>query len=401
MTNLPPKTSRAVTLRDVASAVGVSDFTVSCALNGKSGVSQTTRQIVLEAARSLGYTPNLHAQRLAKGLSNRHIDIVSLRLDWGMGARKARWIQSLLLEQGYAAPVHAYQTRPDAPETGEEFIATLCGQRPRAIVFDSAAMQQNEFAELERYQREGGIVVCYGYLGVNRPELFDYVLLDGQHNVRLAIEHLTGLGHQNIGFYHPAVAPTVSGSLRVFRQAMEEHSLTARPEWMFHSPDNAENWESEEVGGLMSQHFLQLRERPTAVMVVNDHAALRFIGDLFHAGVRVPGDLSVIGHDDRTLGRCAPVPLSSLTHPAEEMAQMVVSLLEERLRPHGTRNGSNAPRQVVIRGELRARASTQPPGRSTAQGRGQPKHAPRSQTSQSPTTQPRMRAKVAENATAR
>lgn len=355
--NLSTVPRKAVTLRDVAQAIGMSDFTVSCALNNKGGVAQATRRIVLEAARELGYTPNPHAQRLANGLANNHVDIVSLRLDWGMGARKARWIQSLLLERGYTAPIHAYKMQRDAPKAGRDFIAALCRQRPRAIVLDSHATQEAEFEELQRYRAEGGIVICYGYQGDQNVGEFDRVLFDGRHSTCLAIEHLIALGHQDIGFYYPGTVATGRWVSAVFQRSLEEHGLSAREEWVFSAPEEAENSEPEEIGGLMAEHFLSLSRRPTGVFIFNDYAALRFIAGVFHSGVRVPHELSVVGHDNRPLAQHAMVPLSSITHPVEEMAQMVVQLLDERL----TQNGAAPPQQVVIRGEIKARGTSTAP----------------------------------------
>ncbi|MCK4470618.1 MAG: LacI family DNA-binding transcriptional regulator, partial [Anaerolineae bacterium] len=55
-----------VTLQDIATKLGVSVATVSRALAGYSGVAPTTRQRVLQAAREMGYHPNVTARRLQK-----------------------------------------------------------------------------------------------------------------------------------------------------------------------------------------------------------------------------------------------------------------------------------------------------------------------------------------------
>ena len=58
---------RAPTINDVASAVGVGKATVSLVLNRKGNISPAMRRAVLRAAKEMGYRPNSHAQRLARG----------------------------------------------------------------------------------------------------------------------------------------------------------------------------------------------------------------------------------------------------------------------------------------------------------------------------------------------
>jgi len=102
----------------------------------------------------------------------------------------------------------------------------------------------------------------------------------------------------------------------------------------------------------MVHQFLQMAERPTGLCIVNAYVALAFMVEVMHAGVRIPQDVSIVGHDDQPIAAYCPVPLTSVSHPAREIAQAVVALLLDRLA------GSQEPPQtVVIRGELTMRGS--------------------------------------------
>ncbi|HEX8833140.1 MAG TPA: substrate-binding domain-containing protein, partial [Abditibacteriaceae bacterium] len=113
----------------------------------------------------------------------------------------------------------------------------------------------------------------------------------------------------------------------------------------------------EEAGMQHAEHFLALKEKPTGVCIINDHAASAFINSVMRAGMQVPGDVSVVGHDDIAAAKAAIVPLTTVRRPVERLSLALVETLCKRL--NGDDQGP--PRDQVIRGELIARESTAPP----------------------------------------
>jgi LacI family repressor for deo operon, udp, cdd, tsx, nupC, and nupG len=81
--------------------------------------------------------------------------------------------------------------------------------------------------------------------------------------------------------------------------------------------------------------------------------------EVMRAGVRVPHDLSVVGHDNQPIAAYCPVPLTSTTQPADRVAEAVVDVLMARLADTPSREGS--PRTVTITGELVQRESVTSP----------------------------------------
>ena len=59
-----------LTIRDIARMAGVSTTAVSFVLNNRPGVSEATRQKVMDIIHSTGFTPNVHTRRLNLGKSN-------------------------------------------------------------------------------------------------------------------------------------------------------------------------------------------------------------------------------------------------------------------------------------------------------------------------------------------
>ena len=102
----------------------------------------------------------------------------------------------------------------------------------------------------------------------------------------------------------------------------------------------------------------QLCERPAAqwpdaVFCANDLLAIGMLQALSLHGVRVPGDVALIGYDDIDFARSASVPLSSIRQPSADIGATAIELLLAAVE-----GGAVEPRHVVFGPELVARAST-------------------------------------------
>lgn len=345
--------SKPTTILDVAEALKMHKSTVSLALSGKGNVSAATRARIHQVAQEMGYEPNPLAQRLARGHQNNMVSIFSNVLDVGLATAKILQIQKELTANGLEAPLY---TCPDSVEEGVSPVAqirNLCRQRPRAIVCFTQLLHPQVFPELEAYQRSGGIVVCYDHPA---PLECDQVLFDREDNAWQAATHLLELGHRQIGLAMSAPterAVTDMGepqSLRLkgFRRALAEWDIPVREDWIFSVPTY------EKGGEELARRFLQLSDRPTALCIVNDYVALAFMVHVMAAGVRIPQDVSIVGHDNQRIATYCPVPLTSITHPVEQIASEVVQRLLARL----AEPDKDPPQTVRIRGERVVRGST-------------------------------------------
>lgn len=346
---------RSPTIHDVAAALGMHKSTVSLGLSGKGNVSQKTRARIEQVTKEMGYAPNPIAQRLATGEGNNLIALCAGNLDVGVTTGKILLIQKELSRRGLEAPIYTLSTNSlEQPASQVAQIRHLCRQQPRAIVCSVQAFHPSVFPELATYREEGGIVVTYD---VAAPLDCDQVVFDREHNAFLAARHLIERGHRNIGLALSAVRhggelnATQGARVRGFSRALEEAGLPVRPEWMF------EETTYETGGADGAAHFLALSERPTGLCIVNDYMALAFMAVILRAGVRIPDDLSVVGHDNQPVAPYCPVPLSCATQPEAEIAGAVLELLGQRL------DGSSSPPQTVtIRGQIVERQSVAAPG---------------------------------------
>ena len=349
--SLPP-IAKAPTIHDVAAALGMHKSSVSLALSGKGNLSVATREKVVSVAREMGYEPNPLAQRLAKGVSKSLVCLCSGVLDLGLTTEKILLIQQELTGRGLEVPIYTF-AEPVASDGLSQAaqIRQICRQQPRAIVCAGQLMDNAVFRELEAYMREGGIVVSYD---MPIPLACDQVIFDREDNAYQAARYLIQHGHLDIGIgmSNPNRVPLdgefspLALRLKGFRRALKEADLHVRDEWVFLNP-------TYERGGIeMARQFLQLKQRPTGLCIVNDYVALAFMVEVMRHDVRVPQDVSLVGHDNQLVASLCPVPLSSTTQPTEQIAQAVAQMLIERL------DGlTDAPHQVVIRSSLVERQS--------------------------------------------
>lgn len=344
-----------ITLSHVARAAGVSKATAGFACAGNGLIAQSTRERVLEVARELGYEANPHAKRLAEGRSLNEITLFSLNLDLGVGTRKLQKLQSLLSQRGYKVPIQGFGALiGQAAQTQvAEFLGDLRRHKPRAIVCYTSQLGPPAIQELCRYQDEGGILVCYDF----PVEIeCDRVIFDREDSTYQAARHLIENGHSRLGLF--MLGPQAVGGVRLegFKRALGENGLEVRNEWLFASGDH---WQPETGGVEMARYFLELKpeNRPSGVCLLNDAAALSFLATLARSGVAVPTQISVVGHDDTPASALSGVvPLSTVSHPSEAIVAGVIELLSGRLS--GQYDG--APREIRVRGEMRARHSVSP-----------------------------------------
>ena len=338
-------TRKTVTLREVAALAGIDKATASRALNGKGYVSAATLEAAQKAARELGFEPDLHAQRLAKGRSRNVIGLLATQ-DLGVATQQTSFLQHRLDELGFEVELHAtpLYVRHSA-ERQVALVNKVRRQKPSAIIFETPLVPQ-ALDELRLFIREGGFVVGYGH---ECDVECDQVVFDFEQRAYLATQHLLQLGHRELGFCFHGPMTQFDENLRGFRRALQERGLKVRDEWLF------EGGNYEEGGFRLAQAFLSWSNRPTGICIINDVSAATFVNILARHGWQVPHDVSVVGFDDALAARYALVPLSSVSYPLQTIGKQVVDFVKSRFDGY-----QDAPRRTVIRAELVKRDSSAP-----------------------------------------
>lgn len=283
---------RRVTSTDVAREAGVSRATVSYILNGTGNqpIRESTRRRVLDAARTLGYTPSAAARTLRRGRSDL---VVCLLPDFPMGPTLSGFLHDLTECFTARAMTFVIYPVPDGASSARLW-KTLS---PVALI--GLAAFRDEDAELFESLGLPVAEVVYGKVHHKVPQ----VILPNSLFGRLQAEYLAGRGHQRLGYAYPddaRLAMFAEPRLAGVAQACRELSLPA--------PVTCEVGFDPESARAALRVWLEAEVPVTAVCAYNDEVALALLSAAGEMGIGVPRDLAVIGVDD--------IPLAALGHPA-------------------------------------------------------------------------------------
>ena len=332
-------------MTDVARRAGVSQSSVSLVLNFVEGarISEETRRRVMTAARELGYElPGARrAERLERSVVAFVVDDLRTSPDT---VSVLRGVREAAQAAGYMTA--AYLTQGDA--TLEAGILGLIAQDIAVLGVIFATADSRDVSDIVPQLKKPAI-------------LFNCSARDsGLFAIRLsemacsfaATTALTNLGHEQIGLVNgPAQTESSRERLKGYRQALATAELPFDAAWV------REGEETLAGGREAAGALLALANRPTALVCANDLAAagaLLAAGDL---GLQVPGDVSIIGHDDLPFTSLTHPPLSTIALPLQEAGRQAADTLIDL----AVNNRTPRARTIRIDGELVMRGTTAPP----------------------------------------
>jgi DNA-binding LacI/PurR family transcriptional regulator len=318
---------------DVARHAGVSQSTVSLVFSGKAQgrVSEATQERVRQAARELGYRPNVAAQALRLG-SSRAVAMLVPDITNPFFSRVLRGAQRSAQEAGYT--VALVDTGNDRRWEAQSFEALRAGPVDGYLLF--------EVIPPEALDSDNAVVVIESEVK-GRPS----VRFDAESGAAAAFQHLLDLGHRRIGHLAAAFdAPTFQAREAARRRVLSAAGLDPDELPRATTPITIED-ACERAGPLLA-------EEPTAIYCDDDIIAAGLYLAARERGVRIPDDLSVVGFDDMDFARVLDPPLTTVALDAETLGATAFELLEACMSGRGGR-------RVVLPAELLVRGSTAPP----------------------------------------
>lgn len=334
------------TIHDVARETGLSIATVSRALHmsNSPNVSVSTRERVKEAARLLGYQPNLAGRSLVTGRSNT-ISYWALSLFSPYYTRITENICREAARRGYHVVINGTS---DPANSLEDDGAGAGSGNPLASHFDGiiacdVAYRENDYAsELRARSRP------FVGIGLNTPPQSDSVTLDVLAAGEMATRHLLGAGAQRVVLL-TAGAEDEPRSV-AYRNVMSE---AGREAIVFSLKYNHRANGREGVKAFIEEQKASGRALPDAIFCQNDELAIGCCRGLFDLGLRVPDDVLLIGCDGIEEAEYAACPLSTVAFPITEMCSTAWDFLENRFQDAG-----GEVRQVVLQPQIVRRQST-------------------------------------------
>lgn len=336
-----------VTLRHLSERLQLSPTAVSKALRGQAGVSEQTRQLVIQTAKEMNYS----ILSTARNTINTNTDKIAIVIDKRDINESHTMATSFWLDKALkAASLGSLLIGAEGDEEPGKLIAEIMAQGCIGILLFTRFSQH--FVE-ELRSHNIPIVAVDGDLSFYNC---DSVLVNDELGAFLAVEHLVKNGHSQIGFVGDR---QLSSSFRMrhrgYIHALEfwgiKHDAEYDINMRFLDPFRNVNYSS------LVERITDIK-LPTAFFCANDAIAYVLNNALIKLNIRMPEQLSIIGFDNLDSSQWQFPPLTTINYPREHIAQCTVDLLNWRL------NNLQAPcRRMHVHPNLIIRNSVAPPPR--------------------------------------
>jgi DNA-binding LacI/PurR family transcriptional regulator len=332
-----------LTIKEIANAAGVSPTTVSFVLNNRKGVSESTRQKILEIIHTMKFTPNRNSRRLLfrksfniclamNPESSPFVDLFYFDVTRGIVDASARYDYNLIISMlNYGKGIKGHV--PGCVKNHDADGIIFLQDTPESILKEAQALGI-PFVLVDAESR-----VALKYTSIN---------LDSECSVRVAIEYLVNKGHRDIGFITSAYLPryykqTITG----FSKAMTEYRLPVNNSWIF---TEAEDEHSAYRG---MEKILKNKSLPSAMVCAGDRYAIGAIRCVQDKGFQVPGDISFIGMDNILLASHITPPLTTISYNTFEMGETAFELLIKKIRGETVESMIFPSESIVERSSVR------------------------------------------------
>ncbi len=331
---------------DVAHRAGVSRTTVSFVLNDETGdkapISEETRQRVLDAINELGYVPDARARALRSGDTNTiGLIIPDIRNPhfWEI----AEAVEQEARNAGYHLLVSNIALKY---EYANDVFNDLAHRRIDGLILMGSFTVASEKARasLEKYFKQRlPIVELSDHYSVHYE--VDRVSSNYYAATKEAISYLLELNHRRIGLLLGTDTPELAEDrFKAYKESLQAAHIPAKDELIIQSGPTIED------GYQAMRHFLQLAERPTAVIAINDLLAMGAMRAISDAGLQIPRDISLVGYDDIAMAKYMVPRLTTVSKDVTGLGRSAVQLLISRLQePDGPYQLAHSFAQFIVR----------------------------------------------------
>ena len=291
---------------------GVSQSTVSKALNDRHDVGEATRKRVLQIAREHHFTPNAFGKAL-KRQTTENIGVVFCREPQPLSSnpfysRVLEGIEGELAVKGYNLILNMIA------ESAQHELPKMVRERQVDGLILAGTFSREYMQDILQTEIPAVLV---------DPKISDHrhnqILIDNQQGAYLMTEYLIRRGHRQIAF--------ISGELerqsfclryQGYKKALKKHGIPLNEELV--------RTGGVEMGYDLVMQVLKTR-RPTAIFSANDINAVYGYKAIAEMGLKVPWDISVTGFEDIDLAKHATPPLTTVRVYKEELGSLAVRTL--------------------------------------------------------------------------
>ncbi len=334
-----------ITIKDIAKALGLSTSTVSRALRDSYEISADTKQLVLDYAEKMHYSPNPIALSLKENRS-RSIGVIIPEIANHYFSQAINGIEAAAYERGYHVVIFQSQ---ESYEREVEKIEYLAARRVDGLLM-SLSSQTVDISHLLALQQRGLQLVFFDRIPVEIET--HKVVADNYSGAFDATTHLLQSGRRRIA--HITSLPGISITkerLKGYLAALEQFGVSFDENLVKYC-----RYTTEEVESNLNALF-SLSNPPDAFLTAADRLALSYYAGLKKRDIRIPEEVGFVGFSNLNVPDLLNPPMSTVVQPAFQMGQIAAGLLLDLVEK---KNRFQAYQTIKLPMELFVRASSNP-----------------------------------------
>lgn len=335
-----------MTNKELAKKLNISETTLSFIVNNKPGIAEKTRARVIQSIRDLGYG---HIFKKETAALTRNVCFLVHKRHGSILNQSPFFM--LLMEQiddrARALGCSLVLRMVDTDDSLSDHIRELnASDIQGAIVFATEMLDEDMACFREAEMPLVSMDNDFTHLG------FDSVVINNRVGAYLAVEHLAAIGHREIGYLQCKNFINSFGEREEgYRKAFRHFGLELAPGHLHRL-----GYTEEESYHDFKRVLQAGAELPTAFVSDDDTVTVGVMRALAEHGVDVPGDVSLVGFNDRPVCELTRPRLTSVSVPKGLFGALAVELLAERMeRPAENRADF---RKVEVGVELAVRESS-------------------------------------------
>lgn len=330
------------TIKDIARQLNISISTVSRALRNAHDVNADTKKAVMALADELQYQPNQLALSLRKQQTHT-IGVIVPNLDYVL-ATMVRGIDEVALEAGYTVMVCQSNE-----SFGREMVNTrrLMDSLVDGFII-SVSSETKVYDHFKKIQEKEVPMVIFDRLIPNLAA--PSVRLDNEEGGCLATEHLIEQGYKRIAILAGPKNLGISNQrLDGYLAALAKHKVKRDNDLIVHCDFN------QDYAYFATEELLSMKKRPDAIFCISDRMAIGAMLAIKKRGLRMPGDIGLVGFNNDPVVSLVTPGVSSVEQPSFELGKAAAKLFIQTMHDYENMNGV----QQVLRPKLFIRESSQ------------------------------------------
>jgi LacI family transcriptional regulator len=341
----------AVTIKDIAKALGLSTSTVSRALRDSYEISPETKKLVLEYAEKINYHPNPIALSL-KERRSRSIGVIVAEIANSFFSQAIDGIESIAYKNGYNVIIS--QSR----ESFDREVINLHYLTSRSIdgLIVSVASETKDFSNFKELHDRGMPIVFFDRIVNEIPT--HKVIVDNYKGAYDATKHLIENGYTQIAaIANDEILSITEDRVAGYKAALADQGIKVKDSFVKYCAHGG--LMLEEVEQVVTE-LLKLKPRPDAILALGDKLTTGSLRILKANKLNVPGDIGLLGFSNSDTTELIEPPLSIIKQPAFEMGEiatdLLIQLIESKHPVTDFETRMLAP-QLIIRGSAKTKKS--------------------------------------------